>query len=180
MIHSKVDQAIKIGIGVLTMALAFVIVYTMQDHIVNEGDRAPNFRIVTDSGKQISPRDFGGKVLVLNFWASWCGPCVQEAPSLSEFQKQLASSGVVVLGISVDRKENLYQNFIKHFQLPFQTARDPEENISAMYGTARFPESYIIDRNGKVVRKYAGLPERNGQAIPWTDPELVGYVKSLL
>ena len=180
MIHSKVDQSIRIGIGVLTVALAFVIVYTMQDHIVNEGDRAPNFTILTDSGKQISPRDFGGKVLVLNFWASWCGPCVQEAPSLSEFQKQLANSGIVVLGISVDRREDLYKSFIKRFQLPFQTARDPEENISALYGTAKFPESYIIDRNGKVVRKYAGLPERNGQAIPWTDPELVGYVKSLL
>jgi cytochrome c biogenesis protein CcmG/thiol:disulfide interchange protein DsbE len=180
MTHSKVDQTIKIGIGVLTVALAFVIVYTMQDHIVNEGDRAPNFTVMTDSGKQISPRDFGGKVLVLNFWASWCGPCVQEAPSLSEFQKQLASSGVVVLGISVDRREDLYKTFTKRFQLPFQTARDPEENISALYGTAKFPESYIIDRNGKVVRKYAGLPERNGQAIPWTDPELVGYVKSLL
>jgi cytochrome c biogenesis protein CcmG/thiol:disulfide interchange protein DsbE len=180
MIHSKADQAIKIGIGLLTVALAFVIVYTIQDHIVQEGDRAPNFTIMTDSRKQISPRDFGGKVLVVNFWATWCGPCVQEAPSLSEFQRTLASSGVVVLGISVDRNEKLYENFIKRFQLPFQTARDPEENISAMYGTVRFPESYIIDRNGKVVRKYAGLPERDGHAIPWTDPELVGYVKSLL
>jgi cytochrome c biogenesis protein CcmG, thiol:disulfide interchange protein DsbE len=180
MTHSKVDQAIKIGIGVLTLALAFVIVYTMQDHIVKEGDRAPNFTITTDSGKQISPRDFGGKVLVLNFWATWCGPCVQEAPSLSQFQRMLASSGVVVLGISVDRRPDLYKNFIQRFRLPFPTARDPEENISASYGTVQFPESYIIDRNGKVVRKYAGLPDRNGQAIPWTDPELVAYVKSLL
>jgi cytochrome c biogenesis protein CcmG/thiol:disulfide interchange protein DsbE len=180
MTHSKVDQAIKVGIGVLTMALAFVIVYAMQDHIVQQGDRAPNFTITTDSGKHISPRDFGGKVLVLNFWASWCGPCVQEAPSLNEFQKMLASSGVVVLGISVDRNEKLYEQFVRHFQLSFPTARDPEEDISALYGTAKFPESYIIDHNGKVVRKYAGLPDRNGQAIPWTDPELVAYVKSLL
>ena len=180
MTHSKVDQAIKIVIGALTAALAFVIVYTMQDHIVQEGDRAPNFTIATDSGKRISPRDFGGKVLVVNFWATWCAPCVEEAPSLSEFQKELANSGVVVLGVSVDRRADLYENFIKHFQLSFQTARDPEENISALYGTSRFPESYIIDRNGKVVRKYSGLPERNGQAIPWTDPELMAYVKSLL
>lgn len=180
MIHSKVDQAIKAGIGVLAVALAVVIAYTMQEHIVQEGDRAPNFTIRTDTGKQISPRDFGGKVLVLNFWASWCGPCVQEAPSLSEFQKMLAGSGVVVLGVSVDSNEKLYENFVKRFQLPFPTARDPKEDISSLYGTAKFPESYIIDRNGKVVRKYAGLPDRNGQAIPWTDPELVGYVKSLL
>jgi thiol-disulfide isomerase/thioredoxin len=91
MTHSKVDQAIRIGIGALTVALAFVIVYTMQEHIVQGGDRAPNFNITTDSGKQITPRDFGGKVLVLNFWASWCGPCVEEAPSLSQFQKMLSS-----------------------------------------------------------------------------------------
>ena len=162
------------------MALALVIVYTMQDHIVKEGDRAPNFTISTDSGKRISPREFGGKVLVLNFWASWCGPCVQEAPSLAEFQRMLGGSGVVVLGVSVDRNETLYKNFIKRFRLPFETARDPEEDISALYGTAKFPESYIIDRTGKVVRKYAGLPDRNGQAIPWTDPELVSYVRSLL
>ena len=180
MTHSKVDQFIKIGIGVLTVALAFVIVYTMQEHIVQEGDRAPNFTITTDSGKRITPHDFGGKVLVLNFWASWCGPCVQEAPSLNEFQKMLASSGVVVLGISVDRNEKLYEQFVKRFQFSFPTARDPEEDISALYGTAKFPESYIIDRNGKVVRKYAGLPDRDGQAIPWTDPQLVSYVKSLL
>lgn len=180
MTHSKVDQLIKVAIGALTAALAFVIIYTMQEHIVQEGDRAPNFTITTDNGKRVSPRDFGGKVLVLNFWASWCGPCVQEAPSLSEFQRMLGSSGVVVLGISVDRNEALYKNFIKRFQLPFETARDPEEDISALYGTAKFPESYIIDRTGKVVRKYAGLPDRNGQAIPWTDPELVSYVRSLL
>ena len=58
-------------------------------------------------------------------------------------------------------------------------ARDPEENLSYRYGTYKIPESYIIDRNGKVVRKYAGLPERDGQAISWMDPELVGFVKSL-
>ena len=180
MIHSKVDQLIKASIAVLAVTLAVVIAYTMQEHVVQEGDRAPNFTITTDSGKRISPRDFGGKVLVLNFWASWCGPCVQEAPSLSEFQKMLAGSGVVVLGVSVDSNEKLYENFVKRFQLPFPTARDPKEDISALYGTAKFPESYIIDRNGRVVRKYAGLPDRNGQPIPWTDPELVGYVKSLL
>jgi peroxiredoxin len=92
----------------------------------------------------------------------------------------LANSGVVVLGISVDHNEQQYENFLKRFQPAFQTARDPEESINIRYGTYKFPESYIIDRNGKVVRKLVGLPERDGQFIPWTDPELVGYVKSLL
>jgi peroxiredoxin len=180
MTDSKVDLTIKAAIGLLLVALAFVIVNTIQNRIVQVGDKAPNFAVTTDRGTRITPSDFGGKVLVLNFWASWCAPCVQEAPSLNEFQKMLASSGVVVLGVSVDKNGSQYENFLKKFEIAFPTSRDPEQDISYRYGTYMFPESYIIDRNGTVVRKYAGLPERNGQAIPWTDPELVGFVKSLL
>jgi peroxiredoxin len=87
---------------------------------------------------------------------------------------------VVVLGVSVDRNDQQFANFVKRFQVLFPTARDPQENLSYRYGTYKIPESYIIDRNGKVVRKFAGLPERDGQAISWMDPELVGFVKSLL
>src|SRR5260370_3571333 len=180
MTKSKVDQTLKGTIGVLLVALAFVIVYTMQDHIVVVGDRAPNFSVVSDGVMQISPRNFGGKVLVLNFWATWCAPCVQEMPSLNEFSKMMAASGVVVLGISLDRNEKLYRNMLKRFQVSFQTARDPAENINTRYGTYNFPESYIINRDGKVVQKFAGLPEQDGVPKRWTDPDIVNYVKSLL
>jgi cytochrome c biogenesis protein CcmG/thiol:disulfide interchange protein DsbE len=180
MTHSKVDLAIKGSIAALLVALGFVVVWSMQEHIVEVGDTAPNFSITTNAGDQMTPRNFGGKVLVLNYWASWCAPCVEEAPSLNEFAKTLKDSGVVVLGVSVDRNEQAYFNFVKHFDVSYPTARDPQENLSYRYGTYKIPESYIIDRNGKVVRKYAGLPERNGQAISWMDPELVRFVKSLL
>ena len=180
MTHSKVDLIIKGTIGALLVALVAVVVWSMQEHIVGVGDTAPNFTITTTAGDQVTPRNFGGKVLVLNFWASWCAPCVQEAPSLNEFAKTLKDSGVVVLGVSVDRNEQMYQNFVKHFGVTYPLARDPEENLNYRYGTYKIPESYIIDRNGIVVRKFAGLPERNGQAISWMDPELVGFVKSLL
>jgi cytochrome c biogenesis protein CcmG, thiol:disulfide interchange protein DsbE len=180
MTHSKVDLTIKVTIGALLVALAFVVVWSMQEHIVGVGESAPNFTITTNAGDQVTPRNFGGKVLVLNFWASWCAPCVEEAPSLNEFAKTLKDSGVVVLGVSVDRNQQAYQNFVKRFNVEYPTARDPDENLSYRYGTYKIPESYIIDRSGKVVRKYAGLPERDGQAISWMDPELVGFVKSLL
>jgi cytochrome c biogenesis protein CcmG/thiol:disulfide interchange protein DsbE len=180
MTHSKVDLAIKGTIAALLVALGFVVVWSMQEHIVGVGDTAPNFTITTSAGDQMTPRNFGGKVLVLNFWASWCAPCVEEAPSLNEFAKTFKNAGVVVLGVSVDRNEQSYLNFVKHFDVSYPTARDPQENLSYRYGTYKIPESYIIDRNGKVVRKYAGLPERDGQAISWTDPELVSFVKSLL
>jgi peroxiredoxin len=177
---AKVDLAIKGTIGALLVALGFVIVWSMQEHIAGVGDTAPNFSIGTTASETMTPRNFGGKVLVLNFWASWCAPCVEEAPSLNEFAKTLKDSGVVVLGVSVDRNEQAYQNFVKRFDLAYPLARDPRQDLSYRYGTYKIPESYIIDRNGKVVRKYAGLPERDGQAISWMDPELVGFVKSLL
>ena len=180
MTHSKVDLAIKGTIAALLVALGLVIVWSMQEHIVATGDTAPNFSITTTSGDLMTPRNFGGKVLVLNFWASWCAPCVEEAPSLNEFARTFKNSGVVVLGVSVDRKDEAFQNFVKRFDVRFPVARDPDENLSYLYGTYKIPESYIIDRNGKVVRKYAGLPERDGQSISWMDPELVGFVKSLL
>ena len=180
MTHSKVDLAIKGTIAALLVALGLVIAWSVKEHIVGAGDTAPNFAIATTAGEAMTPRNFGGKVLVLNFWASWCAPCVEEAPSLNEFAKTLKDSGVVVLGVSVDRNEQSLANFVKRFDVVYPTARDPEQNLSYRYGTYKIPESYIIDRSGKVVRKYAGLPERDGQAISWMDPELVGFVKSLL
>ena len=178
--QNGIDLAIKAATGVLLVVLALVIVYSVQDHVVGVGDNAPNFRVQTESGAVITPSNFGGKVLVLNFWASWCAPCVQEIPSLNRIQKMFASQGLVVLGVNVDSKEELYRNMLRRFQVSFQTARDPQENISYQYGTYKVPESYIIDRNGKVLQKYAGLPDVNGEWKVWTDPEIVNYVRSLL
>ena len=111
-------------------------------------------------------------MLVLNFWATWCAPCVEEEPSLSEFQKRLAGSGVVVVGVSVDKNPGLYSQFLKRFSPAFQTARDPDETISNSYGTFKFPETYVIDRNGKVVQKVIGA--RN-----WMDPDNLASFQSL-
>lgn len=179
MTHTKLDQWLKVAIAALLLVLAGVIVYSMREHIVEAGDRAPNFTVRADNGMQISPKNFGGRVLILNFWATWCPPCVEEIPSLNELQKQMAGSGVVILGVSVDHNEKLYQNMLRKFQIAFPTVRDPDENYSYLYGTYKVPETYIIDRNGKVVRKYIGLPDVDGVPKPWTDPQIVGYLKSL-
>lgn len=178
--QNKIDLAIKAATGVLLAALAFVIVYSVQDHVVGVGDSAPAFRVKTESGAVMTPTDFGGKLLILNFWASWCAPCVQEMPSLNEIQKMFASQGLVVLGVNVDSREELYRKMVQRFQITFQTVRDPQENINYRYGTYKVPESYIIDRNGKVLQKYAGLPDVNGEWKVWTDPQIVSYVRSLL
>jgi len=171
MTKTKTDVAIKILIGCLLVALVVIIAGTLNERVVKAGDTAPDFTITTDRGQKIGPSNFGGKVLVLHFWASWCGPCVDEAPAINEFEKKVAGSGVVVLGVSIDTNEAAYRKFISRYQVAFQTARDPEANISTMYGTFKVPETYIIDRTGKVAQKIIGEGD-------WSDAT-VNYVKSL-
>ncbi len=139
MTHSKVDLAIKGAIAALLVALAAVIVWSMQQHIVHVGDQAKNFTLTADNGQQVSLQQYRGKVVVLNFWAAWCPPCVEEAPSLNEFAKTFESSGVVVLGVSVDRNAQMYDNFLKRFHIAYPTVRDPDENSSYRYGTYQIP-----------------------------------------
>lgn len=173
--NRKVDRGIKIAIGVLLVALAWVIVNTMQERIVDVGDSAPNFTVTTDTGAKVSLNDFGGKLLLLNFWGTWCAPCVQEVPSLNELQKRLGKSGLVVLGVSVDNNDAAYKAFLKRFNVVYSTSRDSERNVSMAYGTYKFPETYLIDKNGKVLQKYIGPPEKG-----WTDPEIMNSLKSYL
>jgi cytochrome c biogenesis protein CcmG, thiol:disulfide interchange protein DsbE len=169
----KIDQVLKAGIVLLTGAFVFVLYASIHERIIGLGDTAPDFTIKTDSGRVISTTSFGGRLLVLNFWATWCPPCIEEVPSLDQFAKEMAGSGVVVLGVSVDKDAQAYQAFLSRTKLSFMTARDPEATISADYGTFKVPESYIIDSNGKVVQKIIG--EEN-----WTDGRMRSYVKSLL
>lgn len=158
---------------VLGASLAWVVSGTLNDGIIRVGDKAPDFKVVTETGRTVTPEDFGGKLLVLNFWASWCQPCVQEVPSLEAFHEELAKDGVVVLGVSVDKNEKLYNQFLKQFPVTFQVARDPSWDIAANYGTFQLPESYVIDRSGKVVQKIIAAQD-------WTNPAFVESIKKML
>ena len=170
---NKTELGLKVCIGVLLVALAAVIVGAFREKVVTVGDKAPDFTITTDSGKQISRSEFGGRLLVLNFWATWCPPCLEELPSLVEFQKRLKASGVVVLGVSVDTNEQEYRGFLQKAGVSFLTARDPTASISSEYGTFKYPETYVIDSNGIVLQKHIG-------AMLWTDEKLIREIQSFL
>lgn len=170
--HSvKTDRYLRLGIGLLLIAFVYVIYASIHEHIVVAGDDAPEFTLAADNGRSVSVPNFGGKLLVLNFWASWCPPCVQETPSLSRFASDYAGRGVVVMAISVDKDEKAYRNFIQKFRPTFLTAR--EFKIHEDYGTYMYPETYLIDSHGKVLRKIA-------EGADWNDPQLRAYIDSLL
>jgi cytochrome c biogenesis protein CcmG, thiol:disulfide interchange protein DsbE len=166
------DQVLRGGIVVLSIVLVYVLYAAIHERVVVAGDKAPGFTITTDEGQAISVPNFGGKLLVLNFWASWCAPCVEETPSLSQFARRYADKGVVVLGVSVDRDASAYQKFLQRFRPAFLTARDLK--IHEDYGTYIYPETYFIDSSGRVVRKL------DVAGIDFTDPKMLSFVDSLL
>jgi len=178
---AKTDRLLRAAMGLLMVGLIYIIYAAIHEHVVVAGDDAPEFTVRTESDRTVSIPNFGGKVLVLNFWASWCPPCVQETPSLSAFAAAYANKGVVVLGISVDKDEKAYRGFLQKFQPAFQTARDL--TIHEDYGTFMYPETYIIDAHGRVLKKivdvadWPGSPDRFSD---WTDPKFGQYINSLL
>ena len=173
MVKSQADRTVLILIVVLFVGLLYTIRDVFEERIVQAGDKAPFFSITTEDGRKISTADFGGKILVLNFWATWCPPCVQEMPSLSEFARQMRPLGVVVLGVSIDKNREAYKRFLAMSKLQFPTAHDPAADISTDYGTFKWPETYVIDRSGRVVRKY--VADRD-----WMSDEILSDIKTLL
>ncbi len=156
----------------LTAAFIGVLAFSLRDTGAKEGSKAPPFNIVTDAGQHITPESFRGKVLVLNFWATWCTPCVQEIPSLNEMQRRFAKSGVVVVAVSIDKNQQKYHNFLQKIPVSFQTSWDPKADISARYGTFQYPETYII-KNGVVMRKFPNAED-------WLSDDMTQYIQSLL
>ena len=88
----KLERIIQTLIALLLAVFVYVIFDSFHEKLVVVGDSAPDFSITTDSGRTITPATFGGKLLVLNFWATWCPPCIEELPSLNEFQRRFANS----------------------------------------------------------------------------------------
>jgi cytochrome c biogenesis protein CcmG, thiol:disulfide interchange protein DsbE len=173
MSSGKIDRFLRIAIGLLMGVFVYVLYASIHERVVGVGDTAPDFTITATNGRTMSPTNFGGRLLVLNFWATWCPPCVQETPSLDQFQRALAGSGVVVFGISVDKDQNAYRSFLQRAQVSFLTARDPDNRINADFGTFKFPETYVINTKGDVVRKYIG-------PVNWADERVISDIRSLL
>lgn len=109
---------------------------------------------------------------MLNFWGTFCPPCIAEMPSLIQMQTKLKKNGVLVLGVSIDADDAAYHKFLKDFGVNFVTVRDEAQKSSTLYGTFGWPETYIIDRNGVVRRKFIG-------AVNWNSPEITDYLTKL-
>ena len=141
------------------------------------GRTAENFPVEL-AGKPAHLTDLKGKVVILNFWATWCPPCVEETPALNRLQKYIEARNGVVLGVAADEDPAAYEKFLRDQRVVFLTYRDPATRdnhspIAQSYGTSMYPETYVIDRHGKIARKFIGFQQ-------WDSPDMLAYFDAIL
>ena len=160
----------------MLFAAAVLYAFTMPSYRQGEpsvaGKKAEDFE-VNFRGRPAQLSDFRGKVVVLNFWASYCGSCVEEIPSLDRLQQRIRDRGGVVLAVSVDENCASYDKFLQQHPVRFETTCEPTRKVSLDYGTAMIPETYVISRQGLIERKIIGPQE-------WDSPEMLTYFDATL
>jgi peroxiredoxin len=140
---------------------------------IEAGVAAPDFALPRLGGGELSLRALRGKVVLVNFWATWCAPCEQEMPAMQRLYAKLAPRGFELVAVSVDEDAQAVARFRDRLALGFPIALDPEKAVSERYQSFRYPESFLIDRDGVLVARYVG--ERD-----WDAPEYEGRIARLL
>jgi cytochrome c biogenesis protein CcmG/thiol:disulfide interchange protein DsbE len=158
------DRLLVALIVLCGLAASYGVYDAMRNKTIDAGDRSPSFQVTTASGASVTPTSFGGDLLLLNFWATWCPPCIEEMPSLEQFHRNYRDKGIVVLGVNVDESEQTYRNFVQRAGITFENTFDPGADLGARFGTFRYPETYLINRRGEVVEKFVGAEQ-------WMSPQ---------
>ncbi|HVE75207.1 MAG TPA: redoxin domain-containing protein [Actinomycetota bacterium] len=118
---------------------------------VEPGKAAPPFSLTSFTGERVTLESHTGKIVLLNFWASWCLPCRDEAPHLEKIWKEYAGRGVVVIGINADDLEKDARKYVSEFQITFPNVRDNAGKTKSSYAVTAFPESFFISRDGTLI-----------------------------
>jgi cytochrome c biogenesis protein CcmG/thiol:disulfide interchange protein DsbE len=186
--EAKVDeteiQTKKSWRGLLTICLVLIvalplILLSLKEHesiskLVKPGVPAPDFTFPDLEGKKVSLSEYRGWVVLVNIWATWCPPCVEEAPSIEKLYNTLKGDQFKILAVSIDSKgREAVVPFMKKYSLTFPVLLDPEGKIRILYGLTGVPESFVIDRKGIVVEKVTG-------PIDWAAPAVVRFFQGLI
>lgn len=147
------------------------------------GAQAPEYRAVDLRGDSVAISDLAGEVVLLNVWATWCPPCREEMPSMQRLYDTLGPAGLRIVAVSIDAAEGATDaggrpggdvaEFVAEYGLTFDIWLDPSGGIQRTYRTTGVPESFVLDRRGRIVRRLAGPAE-------WDDPAYVALFRRLL
>ncbi len=138
------------------------------------GNMAPDFTLTDMQGQQVSLSQLRGKVVLLNFWATWCPPCREEMPSMEQLHREFGSKGLVILAVNVEKNgRQVVEQFLQRTPYSFPILIDDKNVAQNTYGVFRFPESFLIDRNGVITEKIIGGRD-------WLSRSMVDRIKFML
>ncbi len=164
------------GIVAAVVAAAFAYVHLAENkgYALKAGAEAPAFRLASLQGGEVDLASHRGKVVVLNFWATWCPPCVAEMPSLERLHRALSPEGLSVVTVSTDEDEAELRRFVTGRALTLPVLRDPGGRVAGdAYHTTGYPETFVLDRAGRVLQHVVGPAE-------WDSAERLAYFRGLL
>jgi peroxiredoxin len=134
---------------------------------VEVGDRAPEYDALDLAGAKVSLADHRGQVVLLNIWATWCGPCRVEMPPIQAAYDRFKDRGFTVLAVSIDagpgHREKV-QDFVQEFEFSFPVLLDPEGKVSRLFRTVGVPETFVLDREGRIVKRLIGASDWDSKA----------------
>lgn len=155
---------------IITIALAFF------SHSLNNavGKKAAEFTLPDVSGGEVALQSFRGKVVLLNFWATWCGPCREELPELQRVQEKFRKRGLAVVAVTVDNELENVRSFLKKYDLKLQALWDQRKKVVEAYGVEKMPSSFLIDRNGVIRFIHRGYSAEELKRIEAEIDEMLG------
>jgi peroxiredoxin len=170
-------NALRTGLvvaAVVAAAFGYAHLAGKKGYALKPGTEAPAFRLPTLAGGEVDLASQRGKVVVLNFWATWCPPCVEEMPSLERLHRALGPEGLAVVTVSADEDEAALRAFVTRRGLTLPVLADPGGRVAAgAFRTTGYPETFLLDREGRIVRHVVGPTE-------WDSPQMLAELRRLL
>lgn len=138
------------------LTAAFMALFSLSVTAKELSGPAPGLTLQTFDGKKVSLSDYKGQVIMLNFWASWCGPCRQEMPELNKLYDTYKKAGFVLLGINLDDSKAAVDKALQKTPVTFPVLLDPQGKVAELYKNQAMPSSYFIDRDGNLAYLHQG------------------------
>jgi peroxiredoxin len=160
----------KIQIALLCLFLGFTVA---ANAAIKVGDTFPDFKSYKIEGTL--PEALKGKVVLVDFWASWCGPCGESFPAMDQLQKEFAGQGLVIIAVNVDEKKSDMEDFLKDHKVSFTVVRDAAQKLVEKAGISTMPGSFLIDRDGKVAFVHTGF--RGKETVKQYQQEITSLTK---
>jgi peroxiredoxin len=169
----RLKAVLVVGVA-LAATYAFTSLREAKRYALRTGTIAPSFRLASLAGGEVDLGTLRGRLVVVNFWATWCPPCVDEMPSLEKLHRALGPEGLVILGVSADEDEAALKAFVARTGVTLPVLRDPGGRTAAQaYRTTGYPETFVIDRSGRLRESFTGPAE-------WATPAAIDHFRDLL